>query len=70
LSADRGAGNQTIARIISGLYETMGTGKFFLNGKPRATIPERLSNNSLAMVDQEYFMFGGNDFAKNLTNMG
>ncbi|MCZ6679193.1 MAG: ATP-binding cassette domain-containing protein, partial [Candidatus Poribacteria bacterium] len=53
-----GSGKSTIAKIVCGLYEAW-EGEILLDKKPRETLPRNIVNNSLAMVDQEIFMFEG-----------
>ncbi|NDJ53222.1 MAG: NHLP family bacteriocin export ABC transporter peptidase/permease/ATPase subunit [Chloroflexi bacterium] len=60
-----GSGKSTLAKVIAGLYETW-EGDIFFDGRRRDEIPRHVMNNSLAMVDQDIFMFSGS-VRENLT---
>ncbi len=61
----RGAGRRRRARasrrcreLVSGLYEPW-SGQVLFDDVPRDQVPRRLLANSIGMVDQEVFLFGG-----------
>jgi len=53
-----GSGKSTVARLVVGLYEPWG-GTILVDGIERAALPRRVLTNTIAVVDQEIFLFEG-----------
>jgi ABC-type bacteriocin/lantibiotic exporter with double-glycine peptidase domain len=53
-----GSGKSTVARLAAGLYEPW-SGEVLLDGVPRGGLPRSAVAGSLAVVDQEVFLFAG-----------
>jgi ABC-type bacteriocin/lantibiotic exporter with double-glycine peptidase domain len=53
-----GSGKSTLAKVLAGLYEPV-KGKILLDGVPSNKWARQVINNSVAMVDQDIFLFEG-----------
>ena len=62
LVGSSGSGKSTAAKLLAGLHEPFG-GEILLDGIPRHQIPRQITNNSVTMVNQDIFIFGGSSKA-------
>ena len=53
-----GSGKSTVSRLVAGLYPVW-TGEVLFDGKPRAEVSPSVLVSSLAVVDQDVFLFEG-----------
>jgi NHLM bacteriocin system ABC transporter peptidase/ATP-binding protein len=60
-----GSGKSTVAKLAAGLFEPW-SGEILLDGRPRQCFPRSVLTNSVGVVDQDIFLFGGT-MRENLT---
>jgi NHLM bacteriocin system ABC transporter peptidase/ATP-binding protein len=60
-----GSGKSTVAKLAAGLFEPW-SGEILLDGRPSREFPRSVLTNSVGVVDQDIFLFGGT-MRENLT---